>query len=57
MIKERPDEKNDRIFLCERNGNYAKVQCTGSVCYCVDEQGNELRSSTVHISETGSVKC
>ncbi|GAB1605671.1 nidogen-2-like [Argonauta hians] len=56
-IKEKPEEQNERIFLCERNGNYAKVQCTGSICYCVDDEGNQRTSSTVHISRSGSVKC
>ena len=27
---------------CDLNGSYADVQCRGSVCYCVDKDGNEI---------------
>lgn len=27
---------------CTLDGSFADVQCRGSVCYCVDEDGNEI---------------
>lgn len=27
---------------CKLDGSYADVQCKGSVCYCVDKDGNEI---------------
>ena len=27
---------------CKLDGSYADVQCRGSVCYCVDKDGNEI---------------
>lgn len=54
---ERMDLKDERIFLCESNGNYAKVQCIGSTCFCVDINGKQIGNHIVHISKTGSIKC
>ena len=30
------------MFFCEANGNYAPVQCLGSVCFCADENGDQI---------------
>ena len=27
---------------CKLDGSFADVQCRGSVCYCVDEDGNDI---------------
>ncbi|XP_064594663.1 uncharacterized protein LOC135461473 [Liolophura sinensis] len=46
-----------RLFRCENNGNYAKVGCTGSVCYCADEHGKQVGTNTVNIGQQESLKC
>ncbi|XP_074660674.1 equistatin-like [Tubulanus polymorphus] len=40
-------------FRCLKNGNYAPVQCRGSVCYCVDPRGrkSEIEVSIGHIRQ------
>ena len=46
------------VFIprCKPDGSYDDVQCRGSVCFCVDRRGNELRGTRVSIGE-GSPKC
>ena len=46
-----------KLFNCEANGNYKKVQCTGSVCYCVDMLGKFQGNSTVPISDMDKMSC
>ncbi|CAI9734988.1 Hypothetical predicted protein [Octopus vulgaris] len=45
-----------KLFRCEPNGNYNKIQCTGSACYCVDEAGKQVGGS-VHITKSESMNC
>ncbi|CAI9734987.1 Hypothetical predicted protein [Octopus vulgaris] len=45
-----------KLFHCESNGNYNKIQCTGSACYCVDEVGKQVGES-VHVSQRKSMTC
>ncbi|GAB1605670.1 nidogen-2-like, partial [Argonauta hians] len=45
-----------KMFRCEPNGNYNKVQCLGSACYCVDKLGKQVGGS-VHISKSESMNC
>ena len=46
------------VFIprCKPDGSYDDVQCRGSVCFCVDRRGHELRGTRVSIGE-GSPKC
>lgn len=44
------------IPRCKPDGSYEDVQCRGSVCYCVDRRGNELRGTAVNIGK-GSPLC
>lgn len=41
---------------CRSDGSYDDVQCRGSVCYCVDRRGHELRGTRVNIGE-GTPQC
>lgn len=45
------------MFSCSKNGNYEPIQCTGSVCYCVDENGNQEGDNGVPIGDTDSLNC
>ncbi|XP_052830004.1 uncharacterized protein LOC106867424 [Octopus bimaculoides] len=45
-----------KLFLCESNGNYNKIQCNGSACYCVDEVGKRVGDS-VHVSQSEYMTC
>lgn len=42
---------------CDKQGNYQKVQCTGSVCYCVNEAGERLNTESFPISEAENYSC
>lgn len=47
-----------RLFSCDTYGNYKKVQCFGSECYCVDPFGKALLEvPSVHISQIHTLKC
>ncbi|XP_074647605.1 equistatin-like [Tubulanus polymorphus] len=47
-----------KLFACEKNGNYKSVQCSGSVCFCVDRKGLQLAGTdTVKIGETDRLNC
>ncbi|KAL5009986.1 hypothetical protein ScPMuIL_012291 [Solemya velum] len=46
-----------RLFHCATNGNYENKQCTGSVCYCVDSDGNQIGTNTVSIGNFNSMNC
>lgn len=46
-----------KMFMCEGNGNYKRVQCLGSVCFCANEFGKQIGSSGVHISKISSLNC
>lgn len=46
-----------KMFSCEPNGNYKKIQCLGSVCYCADMQGKQVGTSTVSIGSMNSLNC
>ncbi|XP_022806051.1 uncharacterized protein LOC111343164 [Stylophora pistillata] len=44
------------IPRCKPDGSYEDVQCRGSVCYCVDRRGKELRGTAVNIG-MGTPQC
>lgn len=46
-----------RMFMCESNGNYKRVQCMGSVCFCADKFGKQIGSSGVPIGDMNSLNC
>jgi len=46
-----------KTFNCLANGNYSPTQCLGSVCYCVDNMGQKVGTSTVSIGQMGSLNC
>ena len=46
-----------RMFRCAANGNYKKVQCMGSVCYCTDMLGQQQGNSTVFIGDMDKLNC
>ncbi|XP_060563427.1 uncharacterized protein LOC132722861 [Ruditapes philippinarum] len=46
-----------KMFYCDKNGNYASVGCSGSVCYCQDKMGKQVGTSTVGIWEKDSMNC
>ncbi|XP_045209325.1 uncharacterized protein LOC123561164 [Mercenaria mercenaria] len=46
-----------KMFYCDKNGNYASIGCSGSVCYCQDKMGKQVGTSTVGIWEKDSMNC
>ncbi|WAR09969.1 hypothetical protein MAR_035045 [Mya arenaria] len=46
-----------KMFNCAPNGNYASVGCTGSVCYCIDQSGNQVGVSTIPIGQQDALNC
>ncbi|XP_033758983.1 thyroglobulin-like [Pecten maximus] len=46
-----------KSFKCTVIGSYAPVQCTGSVCYCSDNHGEQLGQQTVNIDLIDTLKC
>lgn len=42
---------------CTSDGSYSKVQCYLSTCYCVDENGNQLRGTSVNSLRDGLPDC
>jgi hypothetical protein len=45
------------MFSCAPNGAYSPVQCTGSVCYCVDARGTRVGTQSAHIGQHNSLNC
>ena len=39
------------------NGSYSKLQCYLSTCYCVDENGNQIRGTNVNALRDGLPYC
>jgi hypothetical protein len=46
-----------KMFSCEDNGNYKRIQCLGSVCFCADEFGKNAGNGGVSIGELNTLKC
>ena len=47
-----------KLFTCTTSGSYQRYQCSGSVCFCADNQGNmRAGSPTVSIGNIGSLQC
>ncbi|XP_033731475.1 equistatin-like [Pecten maximus] len=46
-----------KIFNCTPIGSYHPTQCTGSVCYCVDRQGQQVGQETVNIGSQNQLNC
>ncbi|KAL8579825.1 hypothetical protein ACOMHN_048102 [Nucella lapillus] len=47
-----------KLFFCTASGSYQRYDCTGSVCYCVDNLGaQKAGSQTVNIADIGSLQC
>lgn len=46
-----------RLFHCTDNGNYQTYQCMGSVCYCVDSNGNQKGNKTASIGAINDLVC
>ena len=47
-----------KMFSCDDLGNYHKVQCSGSVCYCADEDGKQKEGDQgVHIAQSKDLQC
>lgn len=42
---------------CDANGMYAAVQCTGSVCYCVADDGKPVEGYSASIGELANMNC
>ncbi len=62
MIRDLSTKDQDKVselfihYKCAKNGNYLPLQCTDSVCYCVDEYGYKsseakLKSESEEIKE------
>ncbi|GAB1609307.1 uncharacterized protein LOC115220918 [Argonauta hians] len=47
-----------QIFLCDTKGSYESMQCRGSECYCVNEDGKMLKTgSSFPIGSVSSNPC
>ncbi|XP_041372338.1 uncharacterized protein LOC121385645 [Gigantopelta aegis] len=46
-----------RLFNCAPNGNYQQYRCLGSVCYCVDDNGNHIGTKSVNIGLINDLDC
>lgn len=46
-----------QLFVCDEQGSYKKMQCTGSECYCVNEAGEKLHTGSFHVSESENYNC
>ncbi|XP_071103011.1 uncharacterized protein [Haliotis cracherodii] len=47
-----------KLFFCDSKGSYNKKQCTGSVCFCADNNGKMLTNGqTVNIGEMDKLQC
>ncbi|KAK3612342.1 hypothetical protein CHS0354_011060 [Potamilus streckersoni] len=46
-----------KVFNCASNGNYEPIQCTGSQCYCVDQNGSQIGTTTVNVAMIDSLNC
>ncbi|XP_060070308.1 thyroglobulin-like [Ylistrum balloti] len=46
-----------KFFDCNPIGSYNPIQCTGSVCYCVDYQGNQVGPETANIGSQDRLNC
>lgn len=44
------------IPRCKLDGSYADVQCRGSVCFCVDKDGNEITGTKTPLA-SGKPNC
>ena len=40
------------IPRCTEDGSFEKIQCHGSVCYCVDKDGNEISGTKTSLPDT-----
>ena len=58
----RRKEDQDKIteifahYQCDRNGNYRPMQCTESVCYCVDDYGFAQDSNAILKTDVEGIK-
>lgn len=43
------------IPRCKEDGGFEEIQCQGSVCYCVDKDGNEIYGTKT--SRPGTPNC
>ncbi|CAG2217055.1 unnamed protein product [Mytilus edulis] len=46
-----------KMFRCTNDGSYDSIQCTGSHCYCADQNGKQIGESSVHITKMDSLNC
>lgn len=46
-----------KMHSCDPNGNYAKVGCNGSVCYCQNKKGKKVGKKEVPIHQKLTLKC
>ena len=44
-------------FKCDSMGNFDSIQCRGSVCYCVDQFGDQINGTSRHISQSSNMTC
>ena len=49
--------KGRAVPVCMPDGSYSKVQCYLSTCYCVDENGNQIRGTSVNALRDGIPNC
>ena len=44
-------------YNCDSNGNYADLQWVGSMCFCVNADGNKIEGKMAHISSVRELEC
>lgn len=45
------------VPTCNPDGSFAAKQCQGSVCYCVDNNGNQIQGYQVNAGQSNTLKC
>jgi hypothetical protein len=47
-----------KMFACDEVGSYQRIQCLGSVCFCVDKEGNNAsENGGVNIGHIATLDC
>ncbi|XP_033731493.1 thyroglobulin-like [Pecten maximus] len=46
-----------QMFECNETGGYKPVQCTGSVCFCVDHNGQRTGPGSINIAHADQLGC
>ncbi|XP_069122583.1 thyroglobulin-like [Argopecten irradians] len=46
-----------KMFRCTSIGSYHPIQCSGSMCYCVNREGQQVGQQTANIGSQDQLNC